>query len=58
MPSDNGVPFTSPDGLFNLRKLAVWWLRLGISTEGIRPGHQRSGRFLDLYRVKVELYAC
>jgi transposase len=31
--SDNGVPFASPNGLFNLSKLAVWWLRLGISIE-------------------------
>ena len=27
--SDNGVPFASPTGLFNLSKLSVWWLRLG-----------------------------
>jgi hypothetical protein len=27
--SDNGVPFASPNALFNLSKLAVWWLRLG-----------------------------
>jgi len=27
--SDNGVPFASPNGLFNLSKLSVWWLRLG-----------------------------
>jgi hypothetical protein len=25
--SDNGVPFASPNGLFNLSKLSVWWLR-------------------------------
>ena len=31
--SDNGVPFASPNGLFNLSKLSVWWLRLGISIE-------------------------
>src|SRR2546427_2811903 len=43
--SDNGVPFASPNGLFNLSKLAVWWLRLGISIERIRPGHpQQDGR--------------
>lgn len=29
--SDNGVPFTSPNGLYNLSKLSVWWLRLGIA---------------------------
>ena len=36
--SDNGVPFASPNGLFNLSRLSVWWLRLGISIERIRPG--------------------
>jgi len=35
--SDNGVPFASPHALFNLSKLAVWWLRLGIGIERIRP---------------------
>ena len=43
--SDNGVPFASPNGLFNLSRLSVWWLRLGISIERIRPGHpQQNGR--------------
>lgn len=43
--SDNGVPFASPNGLFNLSKLAVWWLRLGIAIERIKPGHpQQNGR--------------
>ncbi len=31
--SDNGVPFASPNSLFNLSKLSVWWLRLGICIE-------------------------
>jgi transposase InsO family protein len=45
MRSDNGVPFASPNGLFNLSRLSVWWLRLGISIERIRPGHpQQNGR--------------
>src|SRR6478752_1272318 len=43
--SDNGLPFASPNGLFNLSKLSVWWLRLGICIERIRPGHpQQNGR--------------
>jgi len=43
--SDNGLPFASPNGLFNLSKLSVWWLRLGISIERIKPGHpQQNGR--------------
>src|SRR5204863_8202122 len=42
--SDNGLPFASPHGLFQLSKLSVWWLRLGISIERIRPGHPQNGR--------------
>jgi transposase InsO family protein len=43
--SDNGVPFASPNALFNLSKLAVWWLRLGIGIERIKPGApQQNGR--------------
>ena len=43
--SDNGVPFASPNSLFNLSKLSVWWLRLGITIERIQPGHpQQNGR--------------
>ena len=37
--SDNGVPFASPNALFNLSKLSVWWLRLRIGIERIQPGH-------------------
>jgi hypothetical protein len=43
--SDNGVPFASPHGLFQLSRLSVWWLRLGITIERIQPGHpQQNGR--------------
>jgi transposase InsO family protein len=43
--SDNGVPFASANALFNLSKLSVWWLRLGIGIERIKPGHpQQNGR--------------
>ncbi len=43
--SDNGVPFASPNGLYNLSRLSVWWLRLGIEIERIRPGRpQQNGR--------------
>lgn len=45
MRSDNGLPFASPNGLYNLSKLSVWWLRLGIAIERIKPGHpQQNGR--------------
>jgi hypothetical protein len=36
--SDNGLPFASPNGLYNLSKLSVWCLRLGIQIERIQPG--------------------
>ena len=43
--SDNGVPFASPNALFNLSRLAVWWLRLGVAIERIKPGKpQQNGR--------------
>jgi len=43
--SDNGVPFASPNGLYGLSRLSVWWLRLGIEIERIKPGHpQQNGR--------------
>ena len=43
--SDNGLPFASPNGLYNLSKLSVWWLRLGIGLERIKPGcPQQNGR--------------
>ena len=43
--TDNGVPFASAHALFNLSKLAVWWLRLGIRIERIKPGHpEQNGR--------------
>lgn len=43
--TDNGVPFASPKALYGLSKLAVWWLRLGIQIERIRPGHpEQNGR--------------
>lgn len=43
--SDNGVPFAAPNALFGLSKLSVWWLRLGIEIERIKPGKpQQNGR--------------
>ena len=35
--TDNGLPFASPNGLYNLSRLSVWWLRLGIRIERIKP---------------------
>jgi putative transposase len=43
--TDNGVPFASPNALFGLSRLSVWWLRLGIEIERIKPGNpQQNGR--------------
>jgi putative transposase len=43
--TDNGVPFSSPNAMFGLSKLSVWWLRLGIDIERIKPGRpQQNGR--------------
>ena len=38
-------PAEGPNGLYNLSKLSVWWLRLGIEIERIEPGcPQQNGR--------------
>jgi putative transposase len=43
--TDNGIPFASPNALFGLSKLSVWWLRLGIQIQRIKPGNpQQNGR--------------
>ena len=43
--TDNGLPFASPNALFGLSRLSIWWLRLGIKIERIKPGKpQQNGR--------------
>jgi putative transposase len=43
--TDNGVPFACGNALYGLSKLSVWWLRLGINIERIKPGHpEQNGR--------------
>lgn len=43
--TDNGLPFSAPNALYGLSRLSVWWLRLGISIERIKPGNpQQNGR--------------
>jgi len=43
--TDNGVPFASAHAIYGLSRLSVWWLRLGIQIERIKPGHpQQNGR--------------
>jgi len=51
MRSDNGVPFAST-GLAGLTKLSVYWLRLGIALERIRPAHpQDNGQHERMHRT-------
>jgi len=54
--SDNGVPFASGNSLWGLTKLSVWWIRLGIKLERIRPGQpQENGRHERMHRtLKLE----
>jgi hypothetical protein len=49
-------PLPHPNSLFNLSRLSVWWLRLGITIERIRPGHpQQNGRHERMHRtLKME----
>ena len=50
--SDNGVPFASPNGLYNLSRLSVFWLRLDIAIERIKPGNpQQNGRHERMHRT-------
>ena len=43
--TDNGIPFACPNALYGLSRLSVWWLRLGIAIERIKPGHpEQNGR--------------
>jgi putative transposase len=43
--TDNGVPFSCCNALYGLSRLSVWWLRLGINIERIKPGHpEQNGR--------------
>jgi putative transposase len=53
--TDNGAPFASPNALFNLSRLSVWWLRLGITIERIKPGNpQQNGRHERMHRTLKE----
>jgi putative transposase len=50
--SDNGLPFASPNALYGLSKLSVWWLRLGIDIERIKPGNpQQNGKHERMHRT-------
>jgi len=49
--TDNGPPFAS-QGLGGLTQLSVWWLKLGIRPDRIRPGKpQENGRHERMHRT-------
>ncbi len=51
MRSDNGVPFAT-NGLAGLSKLSVYWMRLGIRPERIRPAQpQENGQHERMHRT-------
>jgi len=54
--SDNGAPFASGNSIWNLTRLSVWWIRLGIKLERINPGNpQENGRHERMHRtLKLE----
>lgn len=54
--SDNGTPFASGNSAWNLTRLSVWWIRLGIKLEHIEPGNpQQNGRHERMHRtLKLE----
>ena len=48
---DNGAPFGGK-GSLGLSRLSVWWLRLGIAVEFVRPAHpQDNGAHEQMHRV-------
>lgn len=57
MRTDNGPPFSSIS-LGGLSKLSVWWIKLGIIPERIRPGHpEENGRHERMHRTLKDAVA-
>jgi len=49
--TDNGVPFAST-AVGGLTKLAIWWIKLGITPERIEAGHpEQNGRHERMHRT-------
>jgi len=49
--TDNGTPFSSV-GLGGLSRLSIWWIRLGIYPERIKPGHpEQNGRHERMHKT-------
>lgn len=52
--TDNGRPFCAPSRV-GLSRLSVWWIKLGIVPERIRPGHpEENGRHERLHRTLAQ----
>ena len=52
--TDNGPPFVTT-GVGGLSRLAIWWIKLGIRPERIRPGHpEENGRHERLHLTLAE----
>jgi transposase InsO family protein len=57
MRTDNGPPF-STISLGGLSKLSIWWIKLGITPERIRPGHpEENGRHERMHRTLKDAVA-
>jgi transposase InsO family protein len=56
--TDNGLPFSSPNALYGLSKLSVWWLRLGIGIERIKPGHPEQNGRHERMHLTLKKEAC
>lgn len=54
--SDNGIPFACGNSMWNMTRLSIWWIRLGIKIERIEPGNpQQNGRHERMHRtLKLE----
>jgi len=49
--SDNGAPFATR-GPHGFSRLSIWWLKLGITHERIKPGHpEQNGRHERMHRT-------
>ena len=51
--TNNGTPFASTSAFFGLSQLSVWWLRLGIGIERIKPGNPQQNAALNYTRPKL-----
>ena len=50
--TDNGIPFASPQAIGQLSRLSIWWLKLRIRPERIRPAHpQENGKHERMHKT-------